>query len=79
MKTHFSSVLLIYEIYPQSIHPKLELIARLSPINTDDICFYSLSGDRLVFLEGSVLKIWDYIQHSWASWTVEKNYDQVLF
>ncbi|KAH9478212.1 hypothetical protein JR316_0008665 [Psilocybe cubensis] len=73
-----SSVLLIYEIYPQNVNPKLELIARLNHVNTDEINFFSLSRNRLIFMEGSILKIWHYTKNSWAHWTVEKDYYQII-
>lgn len=75
----YSKAGLIYEIYPQSADPQLELIARLDPASfTHDVVFYSLSADRLIFVLGSVLKIWDYKLNAWASWSVEhEDYDQV--
>ncbi|KDR79805.1 hypothetical protein GALMADRAFT_208115 [Galerina marginata CBS 339.88] len=68
---------LVYEIYPQSENPQLRKIAELQK-SGENISFFCHSLDRLVFLQGATLNIWDYKADAWASWTVPGDYDQIL-
>lgn len=45
----------------------------------EDISFYSLTGNRLIFMQGPVMKIWDFKTDEWMSWTVAEEYHQVRY
>ncbi|KAF8156056.1 hypothetical protein B0H34DRAFT_715976 [Crassisporium funariophilum] len=48
-------------------------------MNLFDVRFYSMSENRLIFLEDSLLTIWDYKTNLWAGWSLESEdgYEQV--
>ena len=71
---------IVYEIYPESTSPQIEEIAHIvfpGLTSFDDIQFYSLSYDCIIFLYVNVLTIWDYKAHTWARWAVEGYYHRV--
>ena len=65
----------IYEVFPNHQNPEINKIASLDVILESDVRFWSLSFDRLIFLEGSILKIWDYGADTWGHWKVVKGLD----
>ncbi|KAF8957845.1 hypothetical protein BDZ97DRAFT_1844326 [Flammula alnicola] len=42
------------------------------------MAYFSLSDDRLIFVQDSVVKIWDYKAEAWASWTIEGEFHQII-
>jgi len=68
----------IYEVFPNHQNPGINKIASLDGISELDVHFWSLSFDRLIFLEGSILKIWDYKADTWAHWKVNQSFEQVF-
>jgi hypothetical protein len=60
----------IYEVFPNHQNPEINKIASLDGILESDVHFWSLSFDRLIFLEGLILKIWDYGADTWGHWKV---------
>ena len=68
----------IYEVFPNHQNPGINKIASLDGILESDVHFWSLSFDRLIFLEGSILKIWDYKADTWGHWKVSQSFEQVF-
>lgn len=68
----------IYEVFPNHQNPGINKIASLDGILDSDVHFWSLSFNRLIFLEESILKIWDYIADTWGHWKVDQNFEQVF-
>ncbi|KIM37049.1 hypothetical protein M413DRAFT_448764 [Hebeloma cylindrosporum] len=68
----------IYEVFPNHENPQIVKVASLKGILESYVRFWSLSFDRLVFLEGSILKIWDYKADTWGHWKVTQFYEQIV-
>ncbi|KAF8802291.1 hypothetical protein BYT27DRAFT_7173508 [Phlegmacium glaucopus] len=69
----------IYEIYPESTSPQIAQIAHTHvPTSSSSLIFYSLSYDRLIFLHGNMLTVWDYKANTWGRWSFEGDYCQIL-
>jgi hypothetical protein len=68
----------IYEVFPNHQNPGINKIASLDGIRELDVHFWSLSFDCLIFLEGSILKIWDYKADTWGHWKVNQRFEQVF-
>jgi len=64
----------MYEVYPEGQNTRLQMIASLDITSGphDDVLFYSMSLNRLIFLHGKELKNWDYVAGAWASWEVDE-------
>ena len=68
----------IYEVFPNHENPAIIRVASLEGIVGPIVHVWSLSFDRLIFLEGSTLKIWDYKADTWGHWRVSQNFEQVF-
>ena len=69
----------IFRIYPSDEVPSLQQIAQVEasyPSQTR-LSFCSLSGNRVIYLLGSTLNVWDYAEDAWASIQVPTDYQQV--
>jgi len=69
----------IYEVFPNHKNPRIIKIASVEGILGSDVGLISLSFDRLVFLEESILKVWDYKADTWGHWEVDgERFEQVF-
>lgn len=72
----------IFRIYPSDQLPSLKQIAELdvpTPLDIKGASYCSLSINKVIFLLGSTLNVWDYAEDAWASIHVPSNYEQVRF
>ena len=69
----------VFEIFPSQPDPQLVSIARLSVLSEYYLDFTSVVGNRLVFLYGPLVKIWDFVTKGWASWDAGDSSNQVIF
>lgn len=70
----------ILRIYPSDELPSLQQIAELDLpqlFGVLGLSFCSLSGNKVIFLLGSTLNVWDYAEDAWASIRVPSDYEQV--
>lgn len=69
----------IYEIFPLEDEPRLNEIALLNIDSTAPTIAPRLAGDLLLFLDGTVIKVWDFINGLWAEWNTQKNFLKTVF
>jgi len=69
----------IYEIFPLEEQPTLNEIGLLPVGSTAPTIAPRLAGDLLVFLDGIVIKVWDFVNDLWAEWNTQRNFLKTVF
>ncbi|KAF5357140.1 hypothetical protein D9756_006812 [Leucocoprinus leucothites] len=69
----------VYEVFLQEDQPTLSEIAHLGVDSTSPGILPRLAGDLVVFLDGHVVKVWDFVNDLWAEWNTQKNFSNDIF
>lgn len=77
MISHKREQIAIYEIFPLEEQPKLDEIALLAVDSTCLTISPRLSGDLLLFLDGTAVKVWDFVNSLWAEWDTQRDFLRV--
>lgn len=64
----------MYETFPLEDQPTLNEIALLGVDSTAATFAPRLAGDRVVFLDGNIIKVWDFVNDLWAEWDTQKDF-----
>jgi hypothetical protein len=67
----------VYEIYLLEDQPTLNDIAHLGVNMTSAGIVPRLAGDLIVFLDGHVVKVWDFVNDLRAEWNTHKDFSKV--
>ncbi|KAJ3560496.1 hypothetical protein NP233_g10802 [Leucocoprinus birnbaumii] len=69
----------VYEAYLLEDEPALNEIAHLGVNSTSPGIIPRLAGDLVAFLDGHVVKVWDYVNDLWAEWNTHKDFSNDIF
>lgn len=67
----------VYEIFPLEAQPTINEIALLGIDSTAPTIAPRLAGNWVVFLEGRIVKVWDFVNDLWAEWNTQKDFFNV--